>query len=482
MRLVAKLTVGLMLGMCAVLAGHAWLRVERERRLIESDMAREQRRVGQVLALVLPRLWQDGPDARAQAMLDTLASQSGLELRLLTMPSPALPGVVIEPRDGDRRLVTRLPLPGLPDRTAAIELSESLADEDAYVRTTLLAELATVGALGLSGAAIAVVVGLWLVGRPSRRLVEQAERIGAGDFTHQPAPPRRDELGDLARAMNGMAERLALMQGELAAETAQRLAALEQMRHADRLATIGTLASGVAHELGTPLNVVAEYGRLIERAALAPAALPAAGRTVVEQAERMTAIIRTLLDFARRRPRRRAPADLRQVAERTLALLAPLARDTGVRLDLDVPDEALRDAVDADQLQQALANLVVNAIHAEPRGGRVHVRVARGAAQIAGGAAGVPRCLQLVVTDHGCGIDPAALPHVFEPFFTTKPIGKGTGLGLSVAQGIVIDHGGWIAIDNAPGGGTRATIVLPQSPHATDNSPPATAAGAPSTG
>jgi signal transduction histidine kinase len=112
----------------------------------------------------------------------------------------------------------------------------------------------------------------------------------------------------------------------------------------------------------------------------------------------------------------------------------------------------------------------------------VHVRVARGAAQIAGGAAGVPRCLQLVVTDHGCGIDPAALPHVFEPFFTTKPIGKGTGLGLSVAQGIVIDHGGWIAIDNAPGGGTRATIVLPQSPHAADNSPPATAAAAPSIG
>jgi signal transduction histidine kinase len=237
---------------------------------------------------------------------------------------------------------------------------------------------------------------------------------------------------------------------------------IEQLRHADRLSTVGKLASGIAHELGTPLTVVSGRARLIADG-LSGEETRESALTIADQAQRMTRIIRQLLDFARRRSAAKSPEDLRAVARQTVSLLSPLADKRGARITLDEPDTPLMAEVDVGQLQQALTNLVVNAIQAMPRGGAVRCAVGRAPARPPadhGGAEG--EYLSVAVTDEGEGMSEETMAHIFEPFFTTKPVGEGTGLGLSVTYGIVKDHGGWIELESSPGAGTRFTIRLPE--------------------
>ncbi|MDB4927671.1 MAG: histidine kinase, partial [Myxococcaceae bacterium] len=323
----------------------------------------------------------------------------------------------------------------------------------------------TVTATATAAAACALLVmalGVALVGRPVRRLVAQARRVGAGDFTGRLTLSRRDELGELAEEMNAMCDRLAAAHDRLLEETNARLAAQAGLEHADRLTTVGRLAAGLAHEVGTPLNVIAQRAQMVlAREVTGEAALDAA-RVVAEQADRITVIIRQLLDFARRRGPAKAVRDLRAVAAGAASLLAPLAQKRRVTIALVQPDAAVDVELDAGQIHQVLANLVVNAVDAMPSGGTVTVTVSRGRAEapaaLGGGAAEYAR---VEVRDEGAGIPAEALPHVFEPFFTTKDVGEGTGLGLSVAHGLVREHGGWIAAQSPAGGGSLFTVYLP---------------------
>src|SRR5262249_4136572 len=135
-------------------------------------------------------------------------------------------------------------------------ISESLAGERKYVRATIVQTLLATAALALVSAVVTTALGVWFVGRPMRALREQARRIGAGDLHARLSLKQRDEIGELAEEMNRMSERLAAAHEEVARATQARLAALAQLRHAERLATVGQLASGIAHELGTPLQIV----------------------------------------------------------------------------------------------------------------------------------------------------------------------------------------------------------------------------------
>jgi signal transduction histidine kinase len=179
----------------------------------------------------------------------------------------------------------------------------------------------------------------------------------------------------------------------------------------------------------------------------------------------MTAIIRQLLDFGRRRGPRLGVRDLRQVTDSALDMLRPLAEKRGVsvRIDEHGPVHA---EVDATQLQQALTNVAMNGIQAMQHGGalRVTVGTAVAAPPVAHGGAAA-RYAFIAIADDGVGIPPDQLPHVFEPFFTTKDVGEGTGLGLSVAWGIVREHGGWIDVASEPGRGTTFRIYLLASPN-----------------
>jgi signal transduction histidine kinase len=300
------------------------------------------------------------------------------------------------------------------------------------------------------------------VGRPIQALSEKARRIGAGDLSGPITLRQDDEIGALAREMNAMCERLAGAQESARAEAEMRLHMVEQLRHADRLKTVGQLASGMAHELGTPLNVVAGRAKLIaERRVAADEAVDNA-RIIVDQAERMTTIIRQLLDFSRRREPRLVAGDLTRLAERTVEMLATIAHKSRVALTVEAAGPPTLVVVDHAQIQQVLTNFLVNAIQASPQGAQVLVRVGcervRPPSDRGGGEA---EHAFVRVVDRGHGIVPANLPHVFDPFFTTKQVGEGTGLGLAVSYGIVRDHDGWIAARSEPGRGSEFTVYLP---------------------
>ena len=228
------------------------------------------------------------------------------------------------------------------------------------------------------------------------------------------------------------------------------LAAQHQLEHVTRLATLGTLASGIAHELGTPLNVVLARAKMIARGEVDGDAVKDNARLIVEQAERMTRIISELLDFARDRRPHQASLDLDAAITQACVLLQPIAEDARVSID-HVPVPHLQIQCDGSQLQQALTNLMLNGIQAMPRGGTLSVGVEEAEKEI-----------RIVVEDRGTGIPKEERERIFKAFYTTKEPGKGTGLGLAVSDRIVKDHGGKILVESEVGRGSRFIIVLPR--------------------
>ena len=241
-------------------------------------------------------------------------------------------------------------------------------------------------------------------------------------------------------------------------ERKSRQTAVEQLRHAERLNVIGKLAAGVAHELGTPLSVIATNAELVDAQKTPPEVVHQCCRLIIEQSERMASIIRQLLDFGRRGGTDKEATDLGAVVENTVRLLEPLARQRHVELELSLPARPIVAAVNPLELGQVLSNLALNAVQAMPKGGRSVVELREEEER------GRPVAV-LSVSDEGTGIRPEDVPRVFDPFFTTKGVGEGTGLGLSVAYGIVADHGGRVSVATEWGRGSRFDVILPLPPH-----------------
>lgn len=293
----------------------------------------------------------------------------------------------------------------------------------------------------LSGV-LAAALGAWLVERPVTLIRRSVRALGDRRARPPIARDRRDEHGDPATELKAARE---------------RIVARERLQHADRLQTIGQLASGVAHELGTPLSVIGVRARLIASGETTGREAQASAAAILDQSARMTAIVRQLLDYARRHGSPMGLVDLRQVVSGSLAMVEPLAAKHDVRVDLVLPEQPAVVRGDNTQLQQVVTNVVMNGIQAMTVGGRLRVEI--GQAPAAQGAA-TADWIWLRVTDEGSGIAAEHLPHVFEPFYTTKPVGEGTGLGLAVVQAIVREHGGWITATNEPGAGASFTIFL----------------------
>lgn len=225
----------------------------------------------------------------------------------------------------------------------------------------------------------------------------------------------------------------------------------EQLRKTERVAELGTLASGMAHEIGTPMNVIlgrAEY--LMDRVKEEP--VKKGLQTIVAQVERITRVMNQLLAFARRKPPERGPLVLKDIVEGSLELFRERLAKSGVRVELDLDDHCSAAQADADQMSQVMINLIMNALHAMEDGGTLRVGLESDLDRI-----------KLTVADTGHGIPKDVLPKIFEPFYTTKEFGKGTGLGLTVVKGIIEEHQGSITVDSEEGRGTRFTVLLPKS-------------------
>jgi two-component system NtrC family sensor kinase len=480
MKLARQMVFSLLVGVILVLSVSAWLRVRHEVEQFDVDMRRDDLLVGRAIATGVTRTWHSEGEQAGFAFLRSFNNeQHHVKVRWVWLDghpdeqtAPLLPLEQLGPAVAGSELahrslalgfqLTYLPLTAPSGRPGALELSESLEAEREFVgRSVWNAVLTTVVLLGVA-AVMAAVLGTYFVGRPVHHLVGKVRRIATGDLGTPLYLKRGDELAELASAINQMCEAVGAANEAARSEAAARLAAVEQLRHADRLTTVGKLASGIAHELGTPLNIVAGRGYMIAAGEASGDEIKENARIIMEQTERITRIIRQLLDFARPRPVEKARADLRGLATQTVALLRPMADKQRVSLTLIGPDQPAMAVVDAGQMQQVITNLIVNAIQASGNGGVVNLGFRREVTTPPlkhGGTRGTFLCLY--VQDEGHGMDAETQARIFDPFFTTKDVGAGTGLGLSIAYGMVRDHGGWIDVESQPGHGTTVSIHLP---------------------
>ncbi|MDZ8118239.1 sensor histidine kinase [Pontiella agarivorans] len=224
-----------------------------------------------------------------------------------------------------------------------------------------------------------------------------------------------------------------------------------KLRHADRLATIGRLAAGVAHELNEPLGGILGFSQLLAKTP----GLPKQAQSDIAKIEAATlharGIIRNLMTFARQTPPRDVEINLNRLIKESESIWKPRCAASNIQHEY-VFDETIPEIVaDAGQLRQVVTNLIVNAIQAMPDGGTLRISTSRDGRH----------WLRLTVADTGDGIEPELLPRIFDPFFTTKDVDEGTGLGLSVVHGIITGHNGTIALESTPGRGTQAVVRLP---------------------
>ncbi|HBP18047.1 MAG TPA: histidine kinase, partial [Planctomycetes bacterium] len=359
MKVVYRLTGLLLLGACLVLTIYGLQTVRREALMFETTMIEDARLIGRTLQAALREVSRvEGPEGVRRLVADASQHDDKLEFRWTEEEELAQElsaderaqlaagqEVVQVRRQAPNELRLYLSLSGA-GLAGALEVRESLEREDAYIRKSLVRiGFATVLLILISGGS-AFLIGVRVVGRPIERLIEKAHRVGQGDLSGPVLLSQRDEIGQLAAAMNEMCEQLRV-------ETEQRREAEDQLRHAERLATVGKLSSGLAHELGTPLNVVLGRGLQIAEDERCPADLAEAAQIVVQQSERMSGIIRQLLDFARRGPPRVEPVDLTALAEDVAHLLEGMARRKEVEIELDLEPCGADLLGDAEQLRQA---------------------------------------------------------------------------------------------------------------------------------
>ena len=223
----------------------------------------------------------------------------------------------------------------------------------------------------------------------------------------------------------------------------------EQLRKTERLAELGTLASGMAHEIGTPMNVILGRAELLIRKTTDEPAKRGL-QTIVSQVERITKIMNQLLSFARKRPVERRPLDLSGVIKDILEVVQERMKSNHIQAQVDCAPTVPLVLADPDQMSQVLLNLIINALQAMPEGGTIRIGL-------------LPRGsnLELSIADSGNGIPKENVSRLVDPFFTTKPVGEGTGLGLTVVHGIIQEHEGSISVESEPGKGATFRILLP---------------------
>lgn len=480
MKLARRITLLFLLPFIVLVAGLGYRAANREIGIYESQVAADLKVTGRAIRPIFAAIWVREGQERALDLLATVdADLPEMKVRWVaeepdtSRPAGAKPpdsdDLVVRfdtPREGAKQVSVRLPFDedGIPRGT--LVLSRPLDQEARLVRKVIRDKsITTLGAVVVA-AVLSVVVGVVFIGGPVRKLSTQARRVGAGDLSHRVEFKRRDELGELAHEMNSMCGELSLARDKLLTEADARVAAQEQLRHADRLSTVGKLAAGVAHELGTPLNVILGRAKMIASGRLASDAVSENATIIGGQAERVTKIIRQLLDFARCGHSTKAKVDVGELSRSVLSLLAPLAKKRDVVLRFEGSSAPQLIEVDGGQITQVLTNLIVNGVDAMRRGGELVVQLTDEKVVPPAASDALPGAyLRLDVRDQGEGILENDLEHVFEPFFTTKEVGAGTGLGLSVAHGIVHEHGGWIAAESEAGRGSCFSVYLPRGPN-----------------
>jgi len=313
-------------------------------------------------------------------------------------------------------------------------------------------------------------LGRRLIHQPIGEIRGTMTRAGAGDFTARAQQARPDEIGSVAVGLNDMLQRLqdfheALQErvteatselrvrNEELVDSYQRVFALrEALARAEQLAAVGQMAASVAHQVGTPLNLISGYVQMLQEDASGDPRTARRLEIVQEQIAKVDSVVRTLLDHSRR-PGNRAPTAVGPVLSRVADVARPKLGASGIALTLDVAPDLPTIWADSEELELAMLNLVTNSLDAMPAGGSLTIRATTSHSQ------GV----RIEVSDTGTGISKDLLPRIFQPWVTTKAAGRGTGLGLSITHDVIARHGGTIDAVSEPGRRTTFTLELPSS-------------------
>jgi two-component system NtrC family sensor kinase len=325
----------------------------------------------------------------------------------------------------------------------------------------------------LIGAAVVAAL-VWLAIRnvlhtPLTRLREGTAHLSDGELGYQIPVDSADELGDLARAFNGMSHQLQSAQREITGwahtlehrveqKTSELQNTQQQMLRVERMIAIGKMSAVVAHEINNPLAGILTYSKLIKKWILRGITTEEMKNEAVEsldliasESKRCGELLQNLLQFSRTAPINLCRSDLNVILARTIRLAEHKAEVSGVLLQVDLDRNLPSLQCDPSQIEQVALAMMINAIDAMPHGGNLWVSTR----QVPG------EMVELQVRDDGIGIPPEILPQIFDPFTTTKEVGKGVGLGLAVSKGIVDAHGGHIDVSSELGVGTTFRIYLP---------------------
>ena len=356
---------------------------------------------------------------------------------------------------GRRVAVVGAPVDATQPRLAgAVVLVRPLDDVDADLRREAVGIAISVLAFSLLGGMVGLVLGESHIGRPLARLDRAMAVVGAGDFEIPLPTARQDEVGRVLARFDEMRQELLTTQRRLQTEEDAHRATRERVADLDRLVTVGQLSAGLAHEIGSPLQILRARAEKLTLRAGTDTDLAASAGTIAEQAQRIERIVGQLLQFARPRSRELRATDPVKCVGAVVDLLGSEARRRGVELELDAPHTSTV-LTDPDAVQQIVFNLVRNGIAATGRGGKIHIE------STVEEAREPPRVLRLVVSDNGRGMGPEVRERAFEPFFTTRVRDGGVGLGLAVVRSLVESLKGSMTLESSPDEGTRATVELP---------------------
>ncbi len=476
--------------MAVALVGYAFFTLRSEHAAREQNVIDEARDLAINIQTAIEGVGVDEVLAHPEEMTQAFArSSSGwnitvLDAALVSEPPP--PGTesrrdrlakMIDLRlhelraETDERYSIMVPLrvqaPDAPDGfvvVGAVELSRSTKYLDRLWHNDLLRSALTIAVIM---AVLIVIIGLTtrlVVGDPIDKLIAGIDDVAQGDLSRVLLSERDDEIGALATRFNEMTFSLRESRAETDRHNQAKLSLEQRLSATARLATMGQMAAEIAHEIGTPLNVISGRARNLGRKADNCEAVVKNADIIAEQAGRIARIIQRLLDFTRRKVGTIEPekVNLNEITLSTMEFLEGQLAEAKVHHSLARAEGLPPVMGDRDQLQQVFLNLFLNAAQAMPDGGKLHVETSKVDRKRPGLEADPSRTFVLVsVADTGVGIPEEAREKIFEPFYTSKEGEGGTGLGLAVCHGIIKEHDGWIEIRDGVGEGTVFDIYLP---------------------
>lgn len=486
MRVTTKITATLSLTALVVFGTNGLLQLREERRNLWAEAEREVRTLGTAVRVAVENALRDRQIGDAEETLERLEGiapevdffvldRTG---DLLVSSAGAAPldsaktALLREARDPHRavvrfdetgitpKILLAVPLVDTLEPIGFLLIAKPLFRLNEELAATRMAVVGSVAFFVVSVSLLGFLLGTVYVKRPLDRLVAAMRRLRKGDLNAELRMTTRDEMSALAIEFNDLVIDLRDARVRLAVEQESRRHLEHGLQHVDKLVTVGQLAAGLAHEIGSPLQILNGRAHALINRRHDTVQVQKNAQIMIDESDRIARIVDQLLAFSGRRAPRLATIDARRAAEQVVDLLNLIAQRKRVGLSLQCPDNLPSLVADVDQFQQVLLNLISNAIDASSPGAGVAVSLSESTLRAFEDVLSVP-ALRIEVRDQGCGMAQETLSKCFEPFFTTRTDNGGTGLGLAVVKTIVADHGGVIRAESEPASGSCFTVDFP---------------------